>query len=99
MKKKTYRKSEEEIKFGLLDILFPFFLPIKGVAWIGQKLKDQAETELTDKSKVQEELLILQMRFEMDEISEEEYEKKEAELLEKLEAIRKYEEEKLKIKN
>jgi len=95
MKKKTYTKSEEEIKFGLFDILFPFFLPVKGVAWIGQKLKSQAEAEITDKSKVREELLNLQMRFEMDEISEEEYERQEEELLEKLEAIRKYEEEKM----
>jgi len=91
------KKPESQSKgigIGLFDLVFPFLIPIKGVAWIGQKLKDQAETEITDKSKVQEELLDLQMRFEMDEISEEEYEKKEAELLEKLEAIRKYEEEK-----
>lgn len=52
-----------------------------------------AEEEITDKSKVQEELLDLQMRFEMDEVSEEEYKKKETKLLERLEAIRKYEEE------
>jgi len=93
MKKKTYTRSEEEIKFGLIDFLIPFFLPVKGVAWIGQKLKVQAETELTDKSKVHEELLSLQMRFEMDELSEVDYEKQEIALLEKLEAIRKYKEE------
>lgn len=85
-------KSREGMKFGLFDLLFPFFLPIKGVAWIGQKLMEQAEKELTDKSRVQEELLNLQMRFEMDEISEDEFKKKEAKLLEELEAIRKYEE-------
>jgi len=87
---KTRMKSEGEIKFGLIDILFPLFLPLKGVAWIGQKLQQAAETEFTDKSKVQEELLELQMRFEMGEISEQEYEKKEARILGKLEAIRKY---------
>ena len=80
--------------FGLFDLVFPFLIPIKGVTWIGQKLMEQAESELTDRSKVQEELLNLQMRFEMDEISEEEYEKKETKLLAELEAIRKYEEEK-----
>lgn len=77
---------------GILDLLFPFLIPIKGMAWIGQKLIDLAENELTDKSKVQEELLNLQMLFEMDEISKEEYEQKEEEILERLEAIRIYEE-------
>lgn len=94
MEKKPESQSKS-MGIGLLDLLFPFLIPIKGVAWIGQIIKDQAESELTDKSKVQEELLNLQMRFEMDEISEEEYEKKEAKLLERLEAIRKYEEEKM----
>jgi len=79
--------------FGLLDVVFPFLIPVKGVVWIGKKLKETADVELTDKSKVHEELLDLQMRFEMDEMNEEEYEKKEAKLLERLEAIRKYEEE------
>ncbi len=79
--------------FGLTDLLFPFLLPIKGIVWIGNKLKDTAEAELTDESKVQEELLELQMRFETDEITEEEYERKEVKLMEKLEAIRKYKEE------
>lgn len=92
MSKKPGSQSKG-MSIGLLDLVFPFFIPIKGIAWIGQKLKDQAEAEFMDKSKVNEELLNLQMRFEMDEISEEEYEKKETKLLERLEAIRKYEEE------
>lgn len=86
-------KKEGMGGFGLIDILCPFLIPIKGVVWIGEKLKEKAEAELTDESKVQEELLELQMRFEMDEITEEEYKKKEAKLMEKLEAIRKYKEE------
>lgn len=85
--------GKENIEFGLIDILFPLLIPIKGVAWIGEKLKENAEAESTDESKVQEELLELQIRFEMDEITEEEYEKKEAKLMEKLEAIRRYKEE------
>jgi len=90
-------KPESQYKgmgIGLLDLVFPILIPIKGVAWIGQKLKEHAETELTDKSKIQEELLNLQMRFDMGEIGEEEYEKKEVKLLGRFEAIRKYEEEK-----
>lgn len=85
-------KKEGMGGFGLTDLLLPFLIPVKGIVWIGNKLKETAEAELTDGSKVQEELLELQMRFEMDEITEEEYEKKEEKLMEKLEAIRKYKE-------
>jgi hypothetical protein len=87
-------ESENKINLSLIDILLPFLLPIKGTAWIAEKIRKAAEAEFTDKSKVQEELLKLQMHFEMGDISKEEVEKKEAKLLEKLEAIRKYEEEK-----
>lgn len=79
--------------FGLIDLLCPFLIPVKGLMWVAETLEETAEKEITDESKVQEELLELQMQFEMDEITEEEYEKKEAELMEKLEAIRKYKEE------
>jgi len=87
-------KESGGTSFGLTDILFPIFLPIKGTIWIANKLKETAEAEVTDESKVREELLNLQMRFEMDEVNEEEYKKKEAKILERLEAIRKYKEEK-----
>jgi len=79
--------------FGLIDLLCPFLIPVRGIVWAGDKLKEAAGAELTDDSKVQEELLELQMRFEMDEITEEEYGNREAKLMEKLEAIRKYKEE------
>jgi len=89
-------ESDEGLGFSLLDVVFPFLIPVKGVVWIGKKLTETADVEITDKSKIREELLDLQMRFEMGEVSEEEYKKKETRLLEKLEAIRKYEEEKHK---
>ena len=88
------RDEDEGWGVGLLDIVFPFLLPAKGTIWIAKKLKQTAEAEITDKSKVQEDLLDLQMRFEMGEVDEEEYNKREEKLLERLEAIRKYEEEK-----
>lgn len=90
--KKRPESQGKGIGIGLSDLVFPFFIPIKGIVWIGQKLIDEAERELTDRSKVKEELLSLQMSFELDEISEEEYKKKEAKILEQLETIRKYEE-------
>jgi len=75
--------------FILDDILFS---PIKLTIWLGEKLRDAAYQEMTDESKVHEALLQLQMRFEMEEISEDEYEKEETRLMEQLEMIRKLKE-------
>jgi len=50
---------------------------------------------LTDESKIHEGLLQLQMRYEMEEISQEEYEKQEGRLMEQLEVIRKMKEEEI----
>ena len=75
--------------FILDDILFS---PIKFTIWIGEKLRDAAYQEMTDESKVHDGLLQLQMQLEMDEISEEEYEKQESRLMEQLETIRKLKE-------
>jgi hypothetical protein len=75
--------------FILDDILFS---PLKLTIWLGQKLRDAAYNEMTDETKIREGLLHLQMKFEMDEISEEEYEKQETRLMEQLEMIRKMKE-------
>ena len=66
--------------------------PLKGVMWMGEKLGDMAQKELSDKGRIKEELMALQLRFEMDEINEEEYNKKECEILDRLDAITKAEE-------
>jgi len=63
--------------------------PLKGVIWIGQKLNDVAQREIWDEGHVKEELMQLQLQFELDEISEQEYNDKEEELLAKLDAIAK----------
>ena len=70
-----------------------FFAPIKFPVWIAKKLAESAEKEITDDSRIHEDLLELQMRYELEEISDEEYEKQETRLMEKLEEIRKYKEE------
>lgn len=71
--------------FIIDDILLA---PVNGVVWVAEKIKGAADAEMTDSSKVQEELMALQMRLELDEITEKEYRKGEAALLERLEEIR-----------
>ena len=71
--------------FLIDDILF---FPIKGIIWLGKKLNDMAERELTDEGLIKEKLMELQLQFELDEIDEKEYNEQEKVLLEKLNAIR-----------
>lgn len=59
-------------------------LPAKGFVSIFKKIYEMAQAELTDESKIKEELLQLQTLYEIDQMSEEEYQKKEAALLERL---------------
>lgn len=62
--------------------------PVKLLVWLGKKINEVAEKEVSDEGLIKEELMELQLRFEMDEITEEEYNKQEKELLARLEAIR-----------
>jgi hypothetical protein len=61
--------------------------PLKGVVWMGRKLTDMAQQELCDEGRVKEELMRLQLQFELDEITEQQYDQKEKELLDRLDAI------------
>ncbi|MBU1260417.1 gas vesicle protein GvpG [bacterium] len=63
--------------------------PLKGVVWLGEKLNEVADKELNDDGLIKQELMELQLRFELDEISEQEYNEKEKELLDRLDAITK----------
>jgi len=67
--------------------------PVKLVVWLGKKIDDIVQKELSDEGLIKEKLMQLQLRFEMDEISEEEYNRQEKELLARLETIRKEKEE------
>jgi len=68
------------------DILL---LPVKGFIGIFKKIHEMAEKEFSDEDYIRERLMELQLKFELDEISEEEYTKQEEELMARLEAIRK----------
>lgn len=60
--------------------------PVKGLYSVFKIIHDRVNEELYNPEKIQEDIMKLQLKFEMDEISEEEYDKLEAELLERLEA-------------
>jgi len=68
--------------------------PVKGVIWLGKKINEVVEKETSDQGVIKEKLMELQLQFELDEISEEEYNKKEKEILERLDVIRRNNEEK-----
>jgi hypothetical protein len=75
----------------LLDDIF--LAPLKGVIWLGKKINEVAEKEISDEGRIKEKLMELQLKFELDQISEEEYSRQEKELLARLDAIRKAKEE------
>ena len=70
--------------FLLDDILLA---PLKGVIWLCKKVNEVGEKKLYDKDSIKEELMALQLQFELDEINEQEYNEKENELLDRLDAV------------
>ncbi|HBM16050.1 MAG TPA: gas vesicle protein GvpG [Lentisphaeria bacterium] len=63
--------------------------PLKGLTWIANKIDEVAQKEASDEGKVMDELMRLQLRFELDEIDEQEYNRLEGEIMDRLEAVRK----------
>lgn len=76
--------------FLIDDLLFS---PLKLVVWLGDKLNEVVNREVSDEGLIKEKLMHLQLQFELDEVTEEEYNRQEKELLAHLEAIRKAKEE------
>ena len=70
----------------LIDDIFS--APLKGIIFLAEKINEVIERETSDEGAVKERLMALQLKFEMDEIDEEEYDKREDELLKTLERIR-----------
>lgn len=75
----------------LIDDLL--LLPVKGFIGIFKKVQEMADRELSDEDYIRERLMELQLKFELDEIGEEEYIDQEKELMTRLDAIRKAKEE------
>jgi hypothetical protein len=70
----------------LLDDLL--LAPISGFKFILNQIQKVADAELNDESVIKHQLLELQMRLELEEISEEDYQAQEQELFARLRAIK-----------
>jgi hypothetical protein len=68
-------------------LLTPLTAPVTGVSWIAEKILEQADTELDAKENLSKQLLALQLAFDMGDISEEEFEAQEEELLLAIQAL------------
>jgi hypothetical protein len=81
---KVLPNKREGVKnmFILDDLLL---LPAKGLGSIFMKIYEMTQSELGDTEKIKEELQHLQTLYEIDQITDEEYEEKEAEILKRLE--------------
>jgi Gas vesicle protein G len=71
--------------FLIDDILLS---PVNGFKFLLRQFQEIADRELNDDTVIKEQLLELQMRLELEEISEEEFAEREAELFARLRAIK-----------
>lgn len=61
--------------------------PLKGIIFLGKKIDELVQKEISDEGRIKERLMELQLKFEMDEMTVEEYDRRESELLEMIERI------------
>jgi hypothetical protein len=79
---------------GLLTniLFFPVTGPVAGIRWVLGNVQRVAEDELTDDTAVKQELMELQMLLELGEIDDQDYVRREAELMQRLRDIREWRE-------
>jgi hypothetical protein len=70
----------------LIDDLL--LMPVTGFKFILSQIQSIADRELNDESVIKSQLLELQMRLELEEISEEDYKEQEADLFARLRAVK-----------
>jgi hypothetical protein len=68
-------------------LLFPVMGPISGLVWIGEQIQERTNTEFDAQENLHKQLLSLQLSFDIGEISEEDFEEQEEELLLKIQAL------------
>ncbi len=95
-KRRSAQQEYQEVGGGnlLTDILtFPVLGIPRMLYWVARKVAETAEQEENDEGRLRGELLELQMRHELEEIDDDEYDEQETALLDRLSTIRRAKEE------
>ena len=72
---------------GLISGLLTLPLaPVRGVAWVGDQLAQEAERQMNDEAEIRRQLVQLQRDFEAGQLAEDDFEEQEDALLERLAA-------------
>ena len=79
---------------GLLSklLFFPVTGPVAGIKWSLGKVQQVVEDEITDDAPVKQELMELQMQLELGDIDDDEYTRRETELMARLREVRAWKE-------
>ena len=79
---------------GLLTnlLFFPVTGPVAGIKWSLGQVQAVVEQELTDDTPVKQDLMELQMQLELGDIDDDEYVRREAELMQRLREVRAWKE-------
>jgi len=72
----------------LNTLLAPLIGPMKGLLWVAEQIKDQADAEIYDDSKILVELSELELRLDLGQIELENFEAQEDVLLQRLQKVR-----------
>jgi hypothetical protein len=75
---------------GLLSkvLFFPITGPVAGIKWSLNKVAQVVDEELTDDTSIKNDLMELQMQLELGDIDDDEYVRREAELMARLRDVR-----------
>jgi hypothetical protein len=75
---------------GLISnlLFFPITGPVAGIKWSLNKVAQVVDEELTDDSHIKNELMQLQMQLELGDIDDDEYVRREADLMVRLREVR-----------
>ncbi|MFH1652626.1 MAG: gas vesicle protein GvpG [Pseudomonadota bacterium] len=74
----------------LLNLLgAPLMGPVKLVQWLGEKVQEVADQQMGDADKLKSELIELQMLHEMGDVTQEEHDKREKEITDLLNSLKK----------
>jgi hypothetical protein len=61
--------------------------PVRGVVWVAEQIAEEADQALDEESRIRRELGTLELEFELGNLTEEQLEQREDELLDQLQAL------------